>query len=250
MYWHKYAGNWDSANIPITYLLQKKLLRKLVTDKRKVTVNTVDAKISADIIPFDNPCITEAEMQSAKNVSKLFAGKMTLLFVGNLVNAKGILPLLDAMNIIDISKVEQLIIAGDGPLREMVEGLAATLPVRVQLTGVLSREELNGCYRQSHFLLLPSKTEGFPKVIAEAAAYGCIPVSTAVGSIPRYIKHKQNGWLLEDDMPATIASALTELLASDSAYLQSLSENASALTETFTYERYVSRLKNEIFSFS
>jgi glycosyltransferase involved in cell wall biosynthesis len=36
-------------------------------------------------------------------------------------------------------------------------------------------------------LVLTSESEGFPKVIAEAMAYGCVPIVTRVGAIPEVL---------------------------------------------------------------
>ena len=44
--------------------------------------------------------------------------------------------------------------------------------------------EIQSLYSSSHILVLTSQSEGFPKVIAESMAYGCVPIVTRVGGIP------------------------------------------------------------------
>lgn len=47
--------------------------------------------------------------------------------------------------------------------------------------------EIQSLYSSSHILVLTSQSEGFPKVIAEAMAFGCVPIVTAVGAIPEVL---------------------------------------------------------------
>ena len=46
------------------------------------------------------------------------------------------------------------------------------LKKHVILKGNCSRDEVIKAYQKSHFLVLPSKSEGWPKVLSEAMAYG------------------------------------------------------------------------------
>jgi glycosyltransferase involved in cell wall biosynthesis len=63
-------------------------------------------------------------------------------------------------------------------------------PQNVQCLGVITnRETLEQCYASSHVLVLTSESEGFPKVISEAMAFGCVPLVTAVGAIPEVLNH-------------------------------------------------------------
>jgi len=53
-------------------------------------------------------------------------------------------------------------------------------------------------YSKAHILILTSTTEGFPMVIMEAMAHGCVILSTAVGDIPYHVKNKENGFLFSN----------------------------------------------------
>jgi glycosyltransferase involved in cell wall biosynthesis len=55
--------------------------------------------------------------------------------------------------------------------------------------------EIDEIYRQSHVIIITSYTEGFPMVIEEAMARGCVVMATPVGDIPIHIKNKENGFL-------------------------------------------------------
>lgn len=51
-----------------------------------------------------------------------------------------------------------------------------------------------GIYNKASVLLLTSDTEGFPMVVIEAMAHGCVVMATPVGDIPLHIRHGENGF--------------------------------------------------------
>ncbi len=91
-----------------------------------------------------------------------------LLYVGGLVEAKG----LDQL-VRDLSELEMsLAIIGKGPLREKLEELAKGLGVRVHFLGALPREKVIRAYLSARAVILPSRSEGFPTVVLEALSLG------------------------------------------------------------------------------
>lgn len=54
---------------------------------------------------------------------------------------------------------------------------------------LIDRAHIESMYARAHVLVSTSESEGFPKVIAEAMAFGCVPVVTAVGAIPEVLNH-------------------------------------------------------------
>lgn len=72
---------------------------------------------------------------------------------------------------------------GDGPLRPYLERLASDLAIEplVRFRGRVSLGEVRESYRKAHVGVLASRTEGFPKVLAEAMASGAVPVASDVG---------------------------------------------------------------------
>ncbi|MFN0034539.1 MAG: glycosyltransferase, partial [Saprospiraceae bacterium] len=137
---------------------------------------------------------------------------------------------------------EELLIAGDGPERAELERLAEKAPVRVKVLGFQSRSQLDEMYAKSHFVILPSENEGFPKVIAEAGAHGCIPIVTDVSCIGQYVREGENGFLLADNAPQTIKINLEKIGLVRSSF-PSLSGGACVLAKAFSYERYLSRIR-------
>lgn len=70
----------------------------------------------------------------------------------------------------------------------------------IQWHGILiDRDEIELIYKQAHVLVLTSSSEGFPKVIAESMAFGCVPIVTSVGAIPETLSHEENSFLTHPD---------------------------------------------------
>ena len=83
-----------------------------------------------------------------------------------------------------------------------------------------------------------SDNEGFPKVIAEAANYGCVPIVSNVSSIPHYI-NESNGFLWD------INCSFKEFLGSITLSSETLSDKAKAafeMSKLFTFEKYADRI--------
>jgi glycosyltransferase involved in cell wall biosynthesis len=74
--------------------------------------------------------------------------------------------------------------------------------------------------------VLTSESEGFPKVISEAMAFGCVPIVTAVGAIPEVLIHGEQA-MLTDPMKCVDETVqfLSALLENHSEY-KTLSKNA------------------------
>jgi glycosyltransferase involved in cell wall biosynthesis len=131
----------------------------------------------------------------------------TVAFVGALERVKGIDVLLDAWDrVIEAHPQASLLIAGEGSLHERW-----TRP-GVELLGRVPTEELVDVLDRSVCLVLPSRSEGTPRVILEAMARGRAVVASAVGAIPEMVEDGMTGRLVQPEDPVPLAAALIELL--------------------------------------
>lgn len=105
----------------------------------------------------------------------------------------------------------ELWLAGDGPLRSQLEGLAHQLGLaeQVKFLGSQDRLALKKLLRQCSFLALPSRAEPFGIAILEAFASRKPVVASAVGGIPEIIEHGKNGLLVEPENPQALCDAMT-----------------------------------------
>lgn len=246
LYWHKYAGNWMQEKTPLAYALYRSALK--LNKNSVVTINGSWNDQKSHILSFSNPCLTTKELQSGLESykKKSFDNSLTILFVGNLIPSKGLHKILDALQALGATTFEQLLVAGDGPSRSGLEVNAKSLSIPVVFYGAISRFELQKLYTKSHIILLPSQSEGFPKVIAEAAAFGCMPIVSNVSSLSQYISDGFNGILLNEDTNGKeIARILSELILNRKK-LAFIAGNAIKMGEAFTYEVYNRRVQNEI----
>lgn len=141
--------------------------------------------------------------------------KTTIIFVGTLRPVKGVEYLIKAMNIIHEKLPDtDLLIVGNGPDRDKLETLAQELNLqnRIFFVGNVSNEKIPEYMAKADLFVLPSLSEGFPLVIAEAMASGLPIVTTNVGGLPDIVKNGENGFLVEPKNPEALADKIMLLL--------------------------------------
>lgn len=245
IYWHKYAGNWRQQPAPFAYALQRFLLRK---NPHPVTINGTWPGEASNIINLENPCLTKTELHDANEMvlTKQPASLVTMCFVGALVPGKGIHQFVDSLAILKYAKkLDCVYIVGDGSERDELERKTSSLSINVKFLGNIKRAQINTIYNCAHIIVLPSKSEGFPKVIAEAAAFGCVPIVSNVSAISQYVVHDKNGLLLDKITPESIGQAIDVLLA-DSSKLERMKSEIVGISHLFTFERYLERVEHEV----
>jgi len=156
----------------------------------------------------------------------------TLLYVGGLSTSKGT-PLLvkAARNILGRDPEARLAVAGDGPLRGMVQGLTRDYPERVRYHGVVHGEALSSLYSSAGVFLFPSLYESFGLSIAEALHMGLPVVAYDATAIPEMVIDGENGVLAKPYDVGDIAEKALVLL-SDPDERMRMSGNARRIVET------------------
>jgi glycosyltransferase involved in cell wall biosynthesis len=131
-----------------------------------------------------------------------------LVFIGIMIERKGLLELLNALARL-LHRPWALKIIGDGNAAAWQQ-IAHDLGVqdRVEFCGWQHTAAVHAVLAFSDILLLPSHNEGLPMVIIEAMAHACAVIATPVGSIKDVVEHNVTGFLV----PPRDINALTEAI--------------------------------------
>lgn len=107
-----------------------------------------------------------------------------------------------------------LLIIGEGPERKNLESLSFNLGLgdRVFFLGWISHSMVWKYLQESTIFVLPSLSEGTPRVILEAMACGLPIVATKVGGIPEIMTDGVNGFLVPPMNERSIAEAVKKIL--------------------------------------
>lgn len=241
VWWNKYSGNWVQENPPFFYGLQKKLLLKLKTTK--VSINGRWNNQLAHCVSFENPCLYEDDILKGAQIclSKRYKGKIEMVFVGRLGEEKGVLRILDFLKSNKIKNLAEFHFVGDGPNRKQFEAKAKEMDLKVTFHGFLNHSGVHELLRKSQFLLLPSASEGFPKVIAEASCYGCLPIVSDISSITHYVRHNENGFIWRINEKISFDDVVLSALRKPQHELQKMALAANEMAKDFGFENF--RLK-------
>lgn len=164
--------------------------------------------------------LLEGEIMSVRRLRPTDA-PFRILYVGFLRRAKGIDVLLDAYwSLLAHLPSAELVIVGD---QDKVEpSLASDLPKlhergHIELVGHKEfGPDLFQQFADADVLALPSRSEGTPRVLVEARAFGCPVVATSVGGIPTSVTHELDGLLVPVNDPVALATALLRIAQDES----------------------------------
>lgn len=243
--WYKYAGNWNQENPPFGYAVQRWMLKN---QKRKVTINGNWPKQPKNCLTFENPCLTEKEREEGLQITqkKSFEPPFTFCFVGRLEDAKGVQRIIDAFgNLPSMEKIKTIHFIGNGEKMEHYQKQSDNYKLPCVFHGFLERQEVFEIYKKSHFILLPSDSEGFPKVIAEAMNYGCIPIVSDVSSIGQYVTD-DNGFLLNPINVEQLREVLQGAISKNTDELTKMASDCYLVASKFTFAIYRYKIQEEI----
>lgn len=244
--WFKYAGNWNQQNPPFGYAIQRWFLKR---QKRKVTINGKWPNQPEHCLTFENPCLTPKFKAEGVTVlkEKTFKGPFIYCFAGRLEDEKGVKRIIEAFSTInDKSQIKEVHFIGNGVKMDEYKAMAKKTEISFIFHGFLKFEQVFEVFKQSHFFLLPSSaSEGFPKVIAEALNFGCIPVVSNVSSIGQYIHDEKNGFISNPNTSENLKMLIEAIQELEPATLKSM-QSEQKLIDLFSYTYYLERIKKDI----
>lgn len=247
--WYKYAGNWNQEQPPLGYRLQRVMLKK---QHRKVTINGAWPQQPEQCLTFENPCLTLSDINEGESIlqDKSIEGTLHICYVGRLEKPKGVEQIIKSIDMLspqEKQRIEAVHLVGDGKDMEYFKTIAKGTGVNIIFYGFLHRKEVFEIYKKSQIFLMPTTaSEGFPKVIAEAMNFGCIPIVSVVSSIGQYVKHLESGFCLKDVNTSEIIEVLRVVFNQKNEDYQFMLSKQRLLVENFTFAHYNKRIISEL----
>lgn len=171
-----------------------------------------------------------------------------LLFVGYLRPEKGVDVLLDAFDRIRATRPATLTLAGGADRLTQAERQIHTRIAQSPFSSdihTLGHVEfgppLFDLYRTHDALILPSRSEGTPRVLIEARAFNCPVIATTVGGIPTSVTSDHDGLLVPPDDATALAAAIARLL-DDAELRRQLIEHGHQRALVTALETFTARL--------
>jgi glycosyltransferase involved in cell wall biosynthesis len=243
----KYAGNWDpKSKQPWSYRLQKWILSNtFLTRNMQVLVYGEWEGSTKNIKSFFTATYSETDKVPIKPLDLI--GKINFVFVGALVSGKNPLYAIQLVESVykkgyDVS----LDLYGEGRERKALDHYITSngLEKIVNLKGSQNQKVVTDAYQNSHFVLLPSKSEGWPKAIAEGMFWGCVPIATSVSCVPFMLNYGERGVLLEMNLEQDLEQL--EAVLNNEMDFEVKRQKASDWSRKYTLDVFDSAIKKMI----
>ncbi|WP_051274990.1 glycosyltransferase family 4 protein [Cellulomonas sp. URHD0024] len=196
----------------------KMLKARAVARAAHVTVMNADMRRRVVDLGADPDAVSllpmGADLQSVRR-REPGARSRRLLFVGRLVEKKGLGVLLDALRRLPDDERWPLLVVGDGPERGALEAAAAGLDVT--FAGQLGRPDLMSAYAESDIAVFPSVVapsgdqDGLPVALLEAMAAGCAVVVSDLPGLDEAVRDGVSGVVVPSGDAGALAEALRAL---------------------------------------
>lgn len=212
-----------SAHAKDIYLTSPGVLRKrLLNAEFTITCTEYNREYLARLLGDDRQILRShhgIDTDFFSPPQRVKSGRM-ILSIGRFQEKKGFATLIEACRrLVDLDVEFECRIVGYGPLQSMIEEriVDCGLESHVKLTGKLSHQDVFELYSQATIFALPCQIagngdrDGIPNVLLEAMAMELAVVTTPVSGIPELVRDGNNGLLVLEKDPETLAKAVMRL---------------------------------------
>ena len=193
------------------------------------------------IVSEETPLYLGANITPFLNDEKIISKLENVIYIGRLFERKGIY---DILSIAETFPQLQFHIVGDGDQKESILKIIEDKVLEnITLYGILDHVALGNLLKTMDLHILPSRSEGFPKVTLETAAAGVPSLLYSDYGATEWISHNQNGFVVKTyhEMLETLQSLIDK-----PEFLQLNSKNAIALAKQFDWNIVVKQWEMEI----
>ena len=213
----KLFGSIERMQKYFAYFNKIYAITKHLIDHTSIILNLVDKPLYLGVNTSPFAPVISKELKS-------------IVFIGRLIKRKGVEELILLTKCYPNIKFN---IIGYG---SVINKFKNNVPSNIIFHGILSHAQINLVLNQSDILFVPSKSEGFPKIILEAASAGIPSIVYNTYGASNWMKNRENGFIVNDFNE--VKSVVTELLH-DSKLLQSISENTKELAVDYNWENII-----------
>jgi len=185
-------------------------------------------------------------IRAQNDAAVLMQSPCQLLSIGRLVPKKGFDQLLHAIKILADQGIDvDLTLAGSGPLRRSLEGLAHKLQIanQVHFPGFVSYDEVGNLFLGADVFVMPcviapsGDRDGIPTVIMEALLHKVPVIASAVSGIPELIENEVTGLLVPEKDPPALAAAIIRYTSDRDFAITLAGKGRERVRERFNPER-------------
>lgn len=177
-------------------------------------------------------CSNQKIYKKGKNLTKR---AKTFLFVGQLIERKGIVELISSFNKFIIKDSDwKLIIVGNGPLKKIIPKHK-----NIDYFSFKKPEEVAKIMKKCRFLVLPTYSDHWPLVISEATLAGCgLIITDVVGNIPE-LSNKKNSIICKSASNSALTEAFEKASKLSDKKLDTMFKESIKLGSRFTISNWI-----------
>lgn len=181
------------------------------------------------------------------SVNPVKEGKVIFLFLGKIMQPKGIYDLLEVIVRLKASYCDdfELWIGGNGET-EKLESLIQQYHIKnqVRFLGWVDEERKEAVLQQAHVYVLPSYKEAMPLSILEAMAYGMPVIASDAGGIPEVVEHGHSGYLIRSGDTEALYDAMAGFLRDKTSVISMGHRSRIIVEEKFSVAAGLNKLQD------
>ncbi len=167
-------------------------------------------------------------------------------YVGRLSEEKGVQFLIEAGSVLkERIKSFKIMIIGDGPRKKYLENMVREKGLEQEIIFTGFQANIEDYLPALDVFVLPSLTEGTPMALLEAMSMKIPIVATAVGGVPKVIKHGINGLLVTPCDYKEISEAILLIKNDPSLKDRLIIEAYKTIEKSFNIDEWCKKIEKE-----